>query len=144
MNQLNKLFHTHFFSTVYYEPKMEKRDYDVLWNAILAHKPLSDKCIPGAFIDWDNTSRRGERGSVCIGTSPDKFKNYFEKLLIKTKKEYTTDYLFVFSWNEWAEGGYLEPDERYGYRYLEIIRDVLRKHGELPCGINRQVENVDL
>ena len=59
-----------------------------------------------------------------------------DKLLVKAKREYKTDYLFIFSWNEWAEGGYLEPDEKYGYKYLEIVRDVLLKNKELPSTID--------
>ncbi|MCK4664404.1 MAG: glycoside hydrolase family 99-like domain-containing protein [Bacteroidales bacterium] len=39
--------------------------------------------------------------------------------------------IFIKSWNEWAEGNYLEPDLQWGARYLEVIKDVLKKYNQL-------------
>ena len=44
----------------------------------------------------------------------------------------TKYYYFVFAWNEWAEGGYLEPDEKYMYEYLIAIKQALLENGEFP------------
>ena len=32
--------------------------------------------------------------------------------------------IIVNSWNEWTETSYLEPDDLYGYGYLEAIKKV--------------------
>lgn len=111
--------------------KLVKYDYDEMWQEILNTNPET-YMFPGAFVDWDNTPRKGTRGSVIIGANPDKFKKYFSKLVKKAKSVYKKDYIFIFAWNEWAEGGYLEPDERYGYKYLNAIRDVLLEENEFP------------
>ena len=38
--------------------------------------------------------------------------------------------LFVFAWNEWAEGGFLEPDEEYGYGFLSAMKKALEDNME--------------
>ena len=40
--------------------------------------------------------------------------------------------IFLRSWNEWAEGGYLEPDEDDKYGYLEAIKAALEENNEFP------------
>ena len=107
--------------------EVSKADYDYTWQRILELRPISNthKMIPCAFTDWDNTPRHKERGYLFQGVSPDKFKSYFKQLIDNTKKFYDTDLIFVFAWNEWAEGGYLEPDEKNGFAFLEAIKECL-------------------
>ena len=107
--------------------EVSKADYDYTWQRILELRPLSNapKMIPCAFTDWDNTPRHKERGYLFQGVSPDKFKSYFIQLIDNTKNFYDTDMIFVFAWNEWAEGGYLEPDEKNGFAFLEAIKECL-------------------
>lgn len=104
-----------------------KADYDETWQRILSLRPTSDspKMIPCAFTDWDNTPRHKTRGYAYQGVTTDKFRKYFAELVANAKTYYNTDMIFVFAWNEWAEGGYLEPDKKYGYGFLEAIRDTL-------------------
>ena len=112
--------------------KLKHYSYDEIWEYIINMKPRNDKCIPGAFVDWDNTPRRGNKGFVMDGATPEKFEKYFSKQIKHAKEDYKKDMIFIFSWNEWAEGGYLEPDERTGYKNLEAIRDALKENNEFP------------
>jgi hypothetical protein len=41
------------------------------------------------------------------------------------------DFLFLNAWNEWGEGMYLEPDERWGYQYLESINEAKSEYAVL-------------
>lgn len=111
-----------------------KLDYDDIWTRIIKMSPISKKSIPGAFIKFDSTARRGDRGMIIHGMTLQKFKDYLIKQIIHAKKEYKQDMLFMFAWNEWAEGGYLEPDEEFKYGVLESIRDALLETGEMPSG----------
>lgn len=107
--------------------KCSVRDYDEVWQEVLSYQPVSEKSIPGAFVDWDNTPRKGNFGTYINNVTPEKFERYFEAQLERAKSVYHKDMMFVFSWNEWAEGGYLEPDTKNGYGYLEAIKRALEK-----------------
>lgn len=129
---LSKVFKTNEFQNHTYDAKLLKLSYDRTWEYIINHRPESPKCVPGAFTDWDNTPRRQIRGSFFEGATPEKFAYYFDKLVKHTRSVYQKDMIFIFAWNEWAEGGYLEPDEKNGYGYLEAIYQVLKENNELP------------
>lgn len=100
---------------------LQKLSYDDVWNTVLNRK-AEPGMIPGAFVDWDNTPRYKEKGRVLTGATPEKFKEYFGKQLKRARDEYKSDYIFIFAWNEWSEGGYLEPDMKNQYGYLDAIK----------------------
>ena len=102
-------------------------DYDKIWNQIIKSNQNSPTTVfPGAFVDWDNTARYGNRATVIRGASPERFKYWLLKLVetISNRPD-SMNYIFLNAWNEWAESAYLEPDEKYEYAYLEVVKEVL-------------------
>lgn len=62
----------------------------------------------GAFVDRDNTARKGNKGRTVMETTPEKFKKYLLKQRQKAM-ERGDDFIFISAWNEWGEA-------RYSYR----------------------------
>lgn len=121
----SKYLHVSLYGKGLKRDKPLQYDYDTVWKNILDRKPDSDKSVPGAFVDWDNTPRRGIKGSVVNGASPQKFGQYMRKQIKRAQEVYHKDMIFLFAWNEWAEGGYIEPDEKYGDSYLKELKNAL-------------------
>ena len=115
-------------------------NYDSMWQKIIEAKPMRSNSIPGAFVKWDNTPRHGERGQINVGT-PEKFEYYLSKQIKHAREDYHEDMIFMYAWNEWAEGGYLEPDEDDKYGYLEAIKRAFEENNEFPEFQNKKNEN---
>ena len=88
-------------------------------------KPVSTKSIPGAFVNIDTSPRSGKNGVISVGGTPEKFEHYLRLQIERAERIYKTDMLFLFAWNEWAEGAYMEPDKRWEYGMLEAVRNAL-------------------
>jgi len=101
--------------------------YDRVWKQVISNSTVSAANVfPGAFIDWDNTARYGNRATIISGASPERFKYWFHQLVENmSSRPDNVNYIFLNAWNEWAECAYIEPDEKYGHAYLEAIKDVL-------------------
>ncbi len=83
-------------------------------------------CYPSVYPNWDHSARSGRKALILEDSRPEYFKAYFSNMVSKImKKGEKHRIVFIKSWNEWAEGNYLEPDRKYGPGYLEAIRDVL-------------------
>jgi hypothetical protein len=119
---------TNLWHTVRGDSKKLALDYDKIWSIILNRQAnhQDKKMIPGAFVDWDNTARRGKDASLCVGASPKKFEKYLSQQIIRAKTLYQSEFLFINAWNEWAEGAYLEPDNKYQFQYLQAVENALK------------------
>lgn len=108
-------------------PCLKKYDYDKVWKGILKKYCFSKSTFPGAFVNFDDTPRRGKNGAIFVNATPEKFYRYFSELVAQCKDYYKQDYVFITAWNEWAEGAYLEPDTLNGYAWLEAVRKAVLK-----------------
>jgi hypothetical protein len=127
-NLLQRVF-KRLLATIGYKakPKLRYFNYDKTWKTLLKQtaRDTDKSIINGGFVDYDDSPRRGAvKGCVFKGASPEKFKKYFSKLVEITKAQ-GKDYIFLTAWNEWGEGAYLEPDERYGMEYLNAVKEIL-------------------
>lgn len=97
------------------------KDYDREWNRILKSAARAPKnTYLSGFVSFDDTPRRGNKATIYLGSSPDKFEKYFSKLL-RISENRGDEYVFLSAWNEWGEGMYLEPDKLYEYGWLEAV-----------------------
>jgi hypothetical protein len=82
--------------------------------------------FPHISVGWDNNPRFGEfRPGIMKDNTPENIERALEKA-----REYADRHpgqpplVTINSWNEWTETSYLQPDDLYGYGYLEAVRRV--------------------
>lgn len=101
--------------------------YDAIWKKILSRKRQDNKkTYLGAFPGWDNTARRKRNGLVVKGSDPQKFEKYFLQQY-RNSMMMDNEFIFINAWNEWGEGAYLEPDNKYEFQMLQAIKNVKEK-----------------
>jgi hypothetical protein len=58
-----------------------------------------------------------------VDCTPSNFEKHLSAALdIVKNKDEQHRILFLQSWNEWAEGNYIEPDLKHGHGYLDILK----------------------
>jgi ADP-heptose:LPS heptosyltransferase len=91
-----------------------------------ANRPFPEyKRFKTVMAPWDNTARYRSKAMVHINTDNDAYRLWITKAYLDTYRRYAGEerLMFLHSWNEWCEGTYVEPDGRYGRKYLEQTRD---------------------
>ena len=85
------------------------------------------KLFRGIMPQWDNTARRVKNQSIFVNATPDAYSQWLLGIVNYTKNNFWGEekIIFINAWNEWAEGCHLEPDKKYGNKYLEITKKIL-------------------
>lgn len=83
------------------------------------------KYIVPASPGWDDSPWKGKEAFVRENPTPEKFRD----MLIAAKefldKEAEPKIIMIEAWNEFGEGSYIEPTKKWGFKYLETIKEVL-------------------
>ncbi len=92
-------------------------------------RPLSTyKKFPCITPMWDNTARKARNGVIFKSSTPELFyrwcKHVKDTFIPYSESE---NFVFINAWNEWAEGCHLEPCQKWGKQYLEVIDKVFGK-----------------
>lgn len=102
-------------------------DYRKVIKILGGKEDVNESVFPTVMPNWDHTPRSGKKGVIFHKSSPALFNKHLEDTLDVIKhKQPENRIVFLKSWNEWAEGNYVEPDSRFGLAYLEVIKLVIR------------------
>ena len=98
---------------------------------VTAAKKLADHAhvLPGVPFfptiptGYDDSPRAFQRAWVVHSRTPEKFREACEYVR-KVAEEKQLKQVMISPINEWQEGSYIEPCEKFGFAYYDVIRDV--------------------
>lgn len=97
--------------------------YERVARTFVLSEPPGREYYPCILPNWDNTPRSGKQGCVLQGSTPALFRQAVRQAVAKVQHlPEQHRFVIVQSWNEWAEGNYLEPDFRHGHGYLQALK----------------------
>ncbi|MGD9493693.1 MAG: glycoside hydrolase family 99-like domain-containing protein [Bacteroidales bacterium] len=81
---------------------------------------------PTLLPNWDRSARSGKFATIYSNSTPELFAKHLDDALnIVSQKDYEHRILFLQSWNEWAEGNFVEPDLKFGRKYIDVLKSKL-------------------
>lgn len=99
--------------------------YKEAQKSFVGEEEKYEHVYPTIIPNWDHTPRTGRKGLVFHDSTPELFSEHLLSISSVLKNK-SNKIVFIKSWNEWAEGNYMEPDLKYGTRYLENLQEILK------------------
>jgi hypothetical protein len=126
--------------------RIPAEDYVELGNRYFAWRAAQNCGVPhwpNVTMGWDPSPRvpadqpldgRGYPNTpILVGNTPAQFRAALQRARAEALKLPPAQRIVtVYAWNEWSEGGYLEPDRKSGMAYLEAVRSVF------PAGVGEK------
>ena len=87
---------------------------------------IREDILPTIIPNWDHSPRSGANGYLFDNSTPEFFYSHLMnvKALLNRKDN---NLCFLKSWNEWGEGNYVEPDLKFGWGYLDALKEFCKK-----------------
>lgn len=107
------------------------QDYDEIMKTVVQEweqvdKQTNGKYVPHISLGWDNNPRFHRfRNGIMKNNTPEAVERALRQVkAFLDARPSLLPMITINSWNEWTESSYLEPDDRFGYGYLEAVKKV--------------------
>lgn len=88
------------------------------------------KQYPCVSPGWDNSCRRiGKAYMAFLGNTPALYGKWLNSAIEKfVPFSDDENFIFINAWNEWAEGNHLEPDIKWGHKFLTETKRIIEEN----------------
>jgi len=102
-------------------------DYFKAYHHFITDNEKRIEVIPEILPQWDHSPRSSNKASIIFyNSTPALFYEHVKEALsaIKDKPE-EKKIVILKSWNEWAEGNYMEPDLTHGKGFIKALKNAI-------------------
>lgn len=101
-------------------------DYAKVSKRFITDEEKKEEVIPVILPQWDHSPRSGWNGIMFKNATPGAFYAHVKDALEAIKHKAPEHHIVILkSWNEWAEGNYMEPDLKYGKGFIIALRKAI-------------------
>lgn len=94
--------------------------FETMWQ-IYSKKTELPYIVP-VGSNWDDRPRARDKALVITGKTPDLFERHCRSSL--NYIDARNNLAIIEAWNEWGEGSFIEPDQEFGFAFLDRVRKV--------------------
>lgn len=104
-------------------------NYKDLYPQFIKEIDKDERVIPQIMPNWDHSPRTGNQGFIFAGSTPHLFEKHVRMAMEAIAgKPRNRQIIMLKSWNEWAEGNYMEPDLKFGKGYINALKNVIEEY----------------